>query len=217
MSSITERICPAQATGALLCLLLFIGLPGTAHSGAVGRTPHWSVSANVNHFFSPLQVTNRSLESNDYPRVTRRAPQLGVELARYKLDLGGRLTRSLSFLYLFWQAKGESRRDKVRISFHEFRARVRVYLMPHLAVPPFLGGGFGFETARLRINTSETDHGGAVFTGLGGFEWRTRPPGAILRLEGGYRWMPHSSIWRESKIKMDTSGWFAGLYLGIRL
>ncbi len=217
MSSITYRICPAQAIGALLCLLLFVVLPSTARSGAVRPTPHWSVSANVNHFFSPLRVTNRNLESNGYPRVTRRAPQFGVELARYKLDPGGRVRRSLSFLYVFWQAKGERRPDKVRVSFHEFRVAERLYLLPHFVVPPFLAGGFGFQAVNLRTNRSETIHAGAVFTSLGGFEWQMRPPGAILRLEGGYRWMPSSSIWKSSKIKMNTSSWFFGLYLGIRL
>jgi len=210
-----SRLCARLGIWVAMCLILATN----ARSEAGTSNIRWSISCNVDHYFSPLRRTNSDLKKAGHPEITSTIPQMGLELARFKYDMAGNAKRSLSFLYLYWRGNGSDGDYGDRIYFHEFAAKVRVYLLRHLAISPFLGCGGGFQTSTLKTYTpleGEYRNTGGVMTLLTGIEWQRKPTGWVFRLEGGYRHIPSTSEWPRG-IRMNTSCWFVGATAGIKM
>lgn len=225
MVLMTKKILGTLCTGLLLCCLLCVIMPPRVQAEVESSRIRWSVSFNVDHYFSPLRPTNRYLKEAGLPEMTSTTPQIGLELARFKYDPGGNAKRSLSFLYLYWQGKGSSGEYKSEVRFHEFLGKVRVHLLPHLAVSPFVGGGLGFQTGTIEtyrpypagIAGLEDDYTGGVLTLLAGIGWQSKSKGGVFRLEGGYRHMPSTSMAPSSGTRINTSCWFLGATVGMKM
>ncbi len=220
MSSGTMRFCARLGVWIGVCLIAATD----AWSEAGTSNIRWSIGCNVDYYFSPLRLTNGDLKKAGYPEITSSTPQLGLELTRFKYDLAGNAKRSLSFLYIYWQGEGTSGDYGVKVRFHEFAAKVRVYLFRHFAVSPFLGCGVGFQAGTIKTYTplgsviieGEYRNSGGVISLLTGIEWQSKPKGGIFRLESGYRHIPSTSEWPRG-VRINTSCWFVGAALGIKM
>jgi hypothetical protein len=207
------------------CLLLVLVLPADALSEAGTSYMRWSISCNVNRYFSPFSQTNRDLKKHNYHEITGNSPQFGIEVARYKYDAAWNAKRSLGFMYVYWQGKSGGGDYYTKMRLHEFSAKVRVYMLRHLAVSPLLGCGAGFQVGTLKADTpelllfngAEYVNTGGVMTLLTGIEWQHKPRGGIFRLEGGYRYLLPKSDEHSGSIRMDTSCWFLGAMVGIKM
>lgn len=225
MVFMTKRILATLGTGLLLCCLLCAVMPPRVHAEVETSRIRWSISCNVDHYFSPLRFTNRDLKDAGLPEITSTMPQIGLELARFKYDMAGNAKHSLSFLYVYWQGKGTSGEHKSEVRFHEFLAKVRVHVLPHLAVSPFVGGGLGFQTGTIEtyrpypagIAGLDDDYTGGVLTLLAGIGWQNKSKGGVFRLEGGYRHMPSASMAPSSGTRINTSCWFLGATVGMKM
>lgn len=224
MSSWIKRIRVIFCSCFVSCMLLVLILPVDALSEAGTSYMRWSIGCNVNRYFSPFSRANRDLNKRDYHEIICNTPQFGIEVARYKYDAAWNAKRSLSFMYVYWQNKSGGGDYYTKIGLHEFSAKSRVYLLRHLVISPFLGCGVGFQAATIktcmpqlaRYGEAEYRNTGGVITLLTGIEWQSKPRGGVLRLEGGYRYVLPKSV-EEDGIKIDTSCWFLGATLGIKM
>jgi hypothetical protein len=224
MSSWIKKVGVTFCNGFIFYLLIVLILPADAFSETGTSYIKWSISGNVDHYFSPLRLTNKDLKKAEYPEITSTTPQLGLELARFKYDPAWNAKRSLSFMYIYWQGKGSDGDYRTKIYFHEFFAIVRVYLLRHLLVSPFLGCGLGFQSGTIKTYTpfrsgileGEFRNTGGVLTILTGIEWQSKSRGGLFRLEGGYRHIPIKSVYPRG-VRMNTSCWFLGATAGIKM
>jgi hypothetical protein len=220
-----KRACVILCSCFVSCLLLVLISPADALPEAGTSYMRLSIGCNVNYCFSPFRQTNRDLKKREYHEITGSSPQFGIELARYKYDAAWNAKRSLSFMYVYWQDKSGDGDYYTKVRLHEFSAKVRVYLLRHLVISPFLGCGVGFQIGTLKAKSpslllsdgAEYINTGGVMTLMTGIEWQSKPKGGILRLEGGYRYLLPKSDEHSGSIRMDTSCWFLGAMVGIKM